>query len=147
MSREKYSQPQDMTDFAGLRVICYLTKDKKNVAGFLEDNFKVIKKEDKSLDLSSNRLGYNAIHLDAMLKYDRASLPEHENYKGLRFEIQITTILQHTYAEISHNLIYKTGDVLPDEIQRQIELTSAKLECVDKDYERIMNDIENHTRL
>ena len=69
MSREKYSQPQDMTDFAGLRVICYLTKDKKNVAGFLEDNFKVIKKEDKSLDLSSNRLGYNAIHLDAMLKY------------------------------------------------------------------------------
>ena len=74
-------------------------------------------------------------------------MPEHENYKGLRFEIQITTILQHTYAEISHNLIYKTGDVLPDEIQRQIELTSAKLECVDKDYERIMNDIENHTRL
>jgi|SRR5215207_3029003 len=54
-----------------LRVICYLRQDKEIVAGLLKDNFKVIKREDKSLDLGPDKVGYNAIHLDAMLKDDR----------------------------------------------------------------------------
>jgi ppGpp synthetase/RelA/SpoT-type nucleotidyltranferase len=57
-----------MTDFAALRVICYLRQDKEIIAGLLRDNFKVIKREDKSLDLGVDKMGYNAIHLDAMLK-------------------------------------------------------------------------------
>lgn len=69
-------------------------------------NFNVIKREDKSLDRGVDEIGYNAIHLDAMLKEDRANLPEHQRYKHLKFEIQITTILQHTYAEIEHDLLY-----------------------------------------
>jgi len=67
----KYAQPEDMTDLAALRVICYLRQDKEIVAGLLKDNFKVIKREDKSLDLGPDKVGYNAIHLDAMLKDDR----------------------------------------------------------------------------
>jgi putative GTP pyrophosphokinase len=72
-----------MTDFAALRVICYLNQDKEIVAGLLQDNFGVIKKEDKSLNLGVDKMGYNAIHLDAMLKNDRASLPEHERYNKI----------------------------------------------------------------
>jgi ppGpp synthetase/RelA/SpoT-type nucleotidyltranferase len=144
--RKKYVRPEDMTDFAALRVICYLNQDKEIVAGLLQDNFGVMKKEDKSLNLGVDKMGYNAIHLDAMLKNDRDSLPEHERYKNLKFEIQVTTMLQHTYAEIEHDLIYKTGNVLPEKIQRQINRTSTELEGLDDEFEQIMNDIDNHIK-
>jgi putative GTP pyrophosphokinase len=143
---KKYVQPEEIKDFAALRVICYLRQDKEIVAGLLEDNFRVMKRDDKSLDLGVDKIGYNSIHLDAMLKNDRASLAEHELYKDLKFEIQITTILQHTYAEIEHDLIYKTGNVLPEKIQRSINTTSAELESLDEKFERIMNDIDTHNK-
>jgi hypothetical protein len=50
-----------MTDFAALRVICYLRQDKEIVAGLLHDNFNVIKREDKSLDGGVDKIGYNPI--------------------------------------------------------------------------------------
>src|SRR5688572_7087014 len=65
---KKYSHPQDMTDFAGLRVICYLKRDIQVVTSLLEDNFDIIRKEDKLAELGIDRVGYNAIHLDATLK-------------------------------------------------------------------------------
>ena len=141
---KNFAQPEDMTDFAGLRVICYLRQDKEIVAGLLHDNFKVTKREDKSLDLGPDKIGYNAIHLDAMFRDDRASLPEHQRYKGLKFEIQITTILQHVYAQIGHDLLYKPSSVLPYEIQDSINKTSAELEGLDEKFERIMWDVDDY---
>jgi putative GTP pyrophosphokinase len=146
IKNKKYDQPEDMTDFAALRVICYLRQDKKIVSGLLHDNFKVIKSEDKSLDLGPDKIGYNAIHLDAMFKEDRANLPEHQRYKGLKFEIQITTILQHIYAQIGHDLLYKPNNVLPYEIQDSINKTSAELEGLDEKFERIMWDVDDYRK-
>jgi ppGpp synthetase/RelA/SpoT-type nucleotidyltranferase len=143
---KKYAQPKDMTDFAALRVICYLRQDKEIVAGLLHDNFRVIKREDKSLDKGVDKIGYNAIHLDAMLKDDRATLPEHQRYKGLKFEIQITTILQHIYAQIGHDLLYKPNNVLPYEIQDSINKTSAELEGLDEKFERIMWNVDDYRK-
>jgi ppGpp synthetase/RelA/SpoT-type nucleotidyltranferase len=56
---KKYAQPEDMTDFAALRVICYLRQDKEIVAGLLQDNFRVIKRENKSLGV--DKIGYKMI--------------------------------------------------------------------------------------
>jgi ppGpp synthetase/RelA/SpoT-type nucleotidyltranferase len=144
IKNNKYAQPEDMTDFAALRVICYLRQDKEIVAGLLHDNFKVIKREDKSLDLGPGKIGYNAIHLDATLKDDRANLPEHQRYENLTFEIQVTTILQHVYAQIGHDLIYKPSNVLPFEIQDSINKTSAELEGLDEKFEQIMWDVDKY---
>lgn len=143
--RKDYPHPKEMIDFAGLRVICYLIQDKEIISGLLQDNFKIEKREDKSLNLGI-KIGYNAIHLDAMLKDDRSSLPEYNIYKELKFEIQITTILQHTYSEIEHDLLYKSGIVLPVRIQRSIRNTSADLETLDERFEQIMKDIDNHNQ-
>lgn len=144
IAAKKYALPEEMIDFAALRVICYLNKDKEIVVGLLEDNFNVIKKEDKSLGLGVDKMGYNAIHLDARLKDDRAELPEHEYCKGLNFEIQVTTILQHTYAEIAHDLIYKKGNVLPEKIERSIKTLEPQLENLDEKIERIVDDVDRH---
>ena len=141
---KKYSHPQDMTDFAGLRVICYLKRDIQVVTALLEDNFDIIKKEDKLAELGIDRVGYNAIHLDATLKKDRISLPEYDRFAGLNFEIQIVTVLQHAYAEIEHDLVYKSGDVLPESILRQIRLMSGELENADQIFENIIKEVDEH---
>jgi putative GTP pyrophosphokinase len=147
LAKKKYSHPEEMIDFAGLRVIYYLLRDKKIISGLLEDNFHVLDKEDKSLKIGVDKMGYNAIHLDAMLAEDRSNLPEYQYLKGLKFEIQITTILQHTYSEIEHDLIYKnTGSVLPNEIERSIKNISSMLEGLDYQFEFIMDKIDNHKK-
>jgi ppGpp synthetase/RelA/SpoT-type nucleotidyltranferase len=143
---KNYSHPKEMIDFAGLRVICYLVQDKAIISGLLKDNFKIEKEEDKSLNLGVGKIGYNAIHLDALLKDDRSILPEYNFYKDLKFEIQITTVLQHTYAEIEHDLLYKSGIILPENIENSIKKTSVDLETLDERFEEIMKDIDNHIR-
>ena len=77
-----------MTDFAGLRIVCYLLSEAEIVSGMVQDNFEVLKREDKTN-------GYKSIHLDATLKQDRTLLPEYEQFVGLKFEIQVATIIQH----------------------------------------------------
>lgn len=140
----RYAHPQNMTDFAGLRIICYLKRDVQLVTGLLEDNFDIIKKEDKLSELGIDRVGYNAIHLDATLKKDRISLPEYDRFAGLNFEIQVVTVLQHAYAEIERDLIYKSGDVLPEAIIRQIRLMSGELETADQMFENIIKEVDEH---
>lgn len=117
MRRKQYANPEDMTDFAGLRVICYLLTDREIISGMLQDNFEVVKRESKSN-------GYNAIHLDASLKHDRIVLPEYEHLAGVKFEIQIVTILQHSWAEIEHDRRYKRDDILPPHIDQNFNSIS-----------------------
>ena len=141
---KRYAHPQDMTDFAALRVICYLKRDIQVVTGLLEDNFDIIKKEDKLSELGIDRVGYNAVHLDAALKNNRISLPEYDRFARLNFEIQIVTVLQHAYAEIEYDLVYKSGDVLPESIVRQIRLMSGALENADQVFENIIKEVDEH---
>ena len=58
------------------------------------------------------------------------------------FEIQIRTILQHTWAEIEHDRNYKFHGVLPIELKRRFNILSGVLELVDKEFNDIANQID-----
>jgi archaellum component FlaC len=62
------------------------------------------------------------------------------------FEIQIRTILQHTWAEIEHDKNYKYSGVLPDEIERRLNLLSAVLESADNEFNTISQEIDNYKK-
>jgi len=49
---------------------------------------------------------YFAIHYLVSLKPDRLALPEYSRFQGLRCEIQIQTILDHAWAETTHDIVY-----------------------------------------
>jgi hypothetical protein len=51
---------------------------------------------------------YQAIHYTVYLSAQRTALPEFAKFKGMRCEIQIQTILNHAWAETSHDILYKT---------------------------------------
>ena len=65
------------------------------------------------------RFGYQSVHYLVALKEDRTSLSEYLQYKGLIAEIQVRTILQHAWAEIEHDIQYKSSETIPQPIRRR----------------------------
>jgi ppGpp synthetase/RelA/SpoT-type nucleotidyltranferase len=101
----------DRRDLAGARLIFYTNTD---VDRFLRsrlilDNFKI---EEDSTKIhhptpESKDSKYRAIHYTVRLREDRTKLPEYARFAGFRCEIQIQTILEHAWAETSHDIVYK----------------------------------------
>ena len=93
---------KDIDDLAGCRIIFYLNDSIERVIGYLQKEFKVVKRNSKYSDD-----GYNAFHLIIQLKKDRLNLNEYKRFVDLKCEIQLTTVLFHAWAEIEHDIIYK----------------------------------------
>ena len=49
---------------------------------------------------------YFAIHYLVSLNKERLGLPEYRRYQGLRCEVQIQTVLNHAWAETTHDIVY-----------------------------------------
>lgn len=101
----------DRRDLAGARLIFYTNTD---VDRFLRsrlilDNFEI--EEDSTKihhpTLENKDSKYRAIHYTVRLREDRTKLPEYARFADLRCEIQIQTILEHSWAETSHDIVYK----------------------------------------
>ncbi len=141
----KYSNPQEqITDLAGIRIICYVESDIEKICKVIEENFDIDDENsgDKSKLLGTDRVGYKSIHYVAKLNRARLVLPEYQSFSNSKFEIQIRTILQHAWAEIEHDRNYKFSGELPHEIQRRFKLVAGILELADKEFNRIASDID-----
>ena len=61
-------------------------------------------------------------------------------FRGLKCEIQVRTILQHAWAEIEHNIVYKTTDEIPFELQRKFASLAGLLEVADREFEMLRRE-------
>jgi len=101
-------------DLAGCRLIFYTNNDinKFLSSRLIVDNFNVDFDESnfhQPIDEQDKR--YVATHYVVSLSDERLSLPEYAKFKGLRCEIQIQSILNHAWAETSHDIIYKSPNL------------------------------------
>ena len=146
---EDYKDPfLEITDYIGLRVICYITSDVEKVCKIIEREFDIDKARsvNKTSGLGIDRVGYESVHYIAKLKADRASLPEYIFMKDYVFEVQIRTILQHTWAEIEHDRNYKFSGIIPDSIKRRFNILSGTLELVDREFDRLAAEIDKYKK-
>lgn len=104
-------------DLAGCRIIFYYNDDVSMFlkSGLIPDNFKVHWDKSKihgpkDTVLSANDY-YTAHHYIIELNDNRSNLSEYARFKGLKCEIQIQTVLNHSWAETAHNITYKKPDV------------------------------------
>ena len=123
----------DVTDLLGCRIICYFSDDVDRIVRALAEIFDLDRKNsiDKRKALSANQFGYMAVHLICSLKPE-AGLPE--SYTACRFEIQIKTVLQHVWAEIEHDLGYKSEFGIPDERRRRLSMSASLMELADREF-------------
>lgn len=140
----RYQQLSDLTDILGARVICYFTDDVDRVGKLVEQAFVVDweNSTDKRALLREDSFGYLSLHYIC-------SLPENAGYPselcGLKFEIQIRTILQHTWAAINHDLGYKSEFGVPRVFARALFRISGLLELADDEFVRVRDGIHAYS--
>lgn len=143
----KYNSLRDVTDLIGLRVITYYDDEVDAVASLIEKEFSVdeLNSIDKRKAHGPDRFGYMSLHYIASLGAGRCAFPEYRDFSGMKFEIQVRTLLQHAWAEIEHDLGYKSDKEIPFEFRRKFSRVASFLEEADDAFVRIRNGIESYS--
>jgi ppGpp synthetase/RelA/SpoT-type nucleotidyltranferase len=140
--RPKYPDPlRDITDLAGVRVITFFPRAIEDVERAIRSEFEVVEKDDKGDALDrEERFGYDSVHFLVRLR-PASGTPEHRaRYAGLTGEIQVRTILQHAWAEIEHDIRYKSPEAAPASIRRRFNSLAGMLEIADREFQAILDD-------
>ncbi|MGD0699451.1 MAG: hypothetical protein ABSA02_06170 [Trebonia sp.] len=133
-------------DMLGIRIITYFRDEVDAVARVIEREFVIDEAHsaDKRMALDPDRFGYLSMHFVAQLNRDRVALAEYRQYDGIKFEIQIRSILQHAWAEIEHDLGYKSKEAVPRGIKRRFSRLAGLLEIADDEFVGIRNELAAH---
>ncbi|MBZ9751968.1 GTP pyrophosphokinase family protein [Deinococcus sp. HMF7604] len=129
----RYGALADVTDLVAARVITYFESDVGLVARLLEEHHTI--DWDNSMDKSKmhdpDRFGYLGVHYVVEVTPQTPGLAA---FAGLKFEVQIRSILQHAWAEIEHDLGYKNREAIPREVQRRFYRLAGLLEMADEEF-------------
>ena len=68
---------------------------------------------------------------------------ELKSFENMRFEIQVRTILQHAWAEIEHDDLYKNPGQIPSSLRRRFFLVSNVLESADNELNELHKKLKN----
>lgn len=134
-----------LTDMIGIRVICAFLEDLDEVEKQISTSFTVREVEKKGAEQSFREFGYESVHV--LIDIPEDCLPtEHTDLplpKGLVCEIQIRTILQDAWAEVEHELIYKSEfNPFDKPLRRKLASINASLSLADTIFQEI-RDYQN----
>lgn len=141
----KYGDPlQEITDLAAVRVITFFPRTITEADSSIREQFRVIQLIDHTRLLEQGeKFGYKSVHYLIELKGDRTRLPEYERFAGLVAEVQVRTVLQHAWAEIEHDIQYKSTVTIPTETRRRFVALAGMLEIADREFQGIQDsDLE-----
>lgn len=141
---DKYHSLSDLTDIMGARVICFFADDVDRVGKLVEALFEIDWENsvDKRALIQADSFGYLSLHYIC-------SIPQGTGYPdeicNKKFEIQVRTILQHTWASIHHDRGYKSEFGIPRMAARQYARIAGLLEIADDEFVRVRDDVLAYT--
>jgi putative GTP pyrophosphokinase len=137
----KYRDPlKEVTDLSATRVITFFPRTIELIDQMLREEFEILERSDKSIDLlEEERFGYQSVHYLVRLNRARSSLPEYRRFDGATTEVQVRTILQHAWAEIEHDIQYKSSAAIPRDIRRRFMALAGMLELADREFQAIQD--------
>jgi hypothetical protein len=135
---------------AGVRVITHFPGTLTDVDRLLTEEFDVVERSNKGLALiEEERFGYQSIHYLLRIKGERTRLAEYKPFADTVVEVQVRTILQHAWAEIEHDIQYKSSNTIPSEIRRRFMALAGMLEIADREFQAIQDadkELEDHAK-
>lgn len=140
---KEYGQLTEVTDLAGLRVITYFAEDVDKVAAVIDAEFMVdwANSDDRREVEDPERFGYTSLHYVCSFSEDRAKLTDFKRFDGLLLEVQVRSFLQHGWAEIHHDLGYKTEEAIPAILRRRFARLAGLLELADDEFGAIRSEL------
>ncbi|WP_122415328.1 GTP pyrophosphokinase [Pseudomonas viridiflava] len=147
-AKQRYNALEEVTDLAGARIITHFSDDVDVVASMVEAEFKIDRANsiDKRAALDPDRFGYLSLHYVVSLKREREKLQEYSAFKGMKIEIQIRSILQHTWAEIEHDIGYKSSVEVPRATRRKFSRMAGLLELADQEFVSIRSELQRYEK-
>ncbi len=146
----KYKDPvHQLTDLAGARVITTNLEEVKKVCRFIEETFEVDWHNtlDVRTRLKSTEFGYLSMHYVIQVKKDDRKvlgINVPRSIGARKAEIQVRTLLQHAWAAVSHDRIYKGDFKVTGIWERELAKTAALLENSDNAFSKLINGLDNY---
>lgn len=164
--RDKYVDPiNQFTDLCGGRIIVQSKDQIKPVCDYILEHFEIdeANSEDVIGRLRAGEFGYLSVHyivsLKAGVSYDGIVVPEvllarrgekEANETGIpqgpkyKAEVQVRTLLQHAWADLVHDNLYKSDFKAPRHLEREAGRIAALLEDSDDSFLRLLNGVGSY---
>ncbi len=128
---------ENLTDIAGIRIICSFREDIYLLADCLleQDDVFLIQKKDYIANPKPN--GYRSLHLII----ETPIFLEHHK-KMMKVEVQLRTIAMDFWASLEHKLKYKK-DIVSDKLTTSLKQCADESAALDLKMDRIRKEIEN----
>lgn len=146
LRKDKYNENSEITDLAGVRIITYSKKDVSLISEIIKKSFEIDESNsiDKTRGLGKDKVGYRGDHYVVLLGDERARMPENRKFNGLKCEIQVTSLIAHTWAEITHEKGYKFEGELPGDLERRKNLLAGILELADLEMDAYVEAFDSY---
>jgi putative GTP pyrophosphokinase len=129
-----------LSDFIGIRVVCFYLEDVKKIRKEFGKYFRELSSTDKAvmLETTDDKFGYKSLHLDLVLKRNN-KIRDYKKYGSIQIEVQIRTVIQDAWSILDHKIKYKKS--IPQYLKRRINRLSALFEIADDEFLRIKEEI------
>ena len=146
VKRKNYSNLAEITDLCGIRIITYFSDDVDKIAELISQEFEVDLENtiDKRKSEDPTNFGYVSLHYVVGLREENTSPTLYGRFKNIKLEIQIRTVMQHAWAEIEHDLGYKSKEDIPDQYRRQFSRLAGLIELADDNFLQLKNNINSY---
>ena len=146
----------EFTDLCGARVIALTKSHSDAICDFIEENFDIdwpncVNAIER---LRPTEFGYLSRHYIISLRPGVFSTTKKGTKipktlyptKGcpMKAEVQVRTILEHAFADVTHDLCYKSSFQVPDKWLRQVAGVAAALETTSNEMEDIVAGIQDY---
>ncbi|MBI9102319.1 MAG: tetratricopeptide repeat protein [Spirochaetales bacterium] len=119
-----------ITDIMGIRIVCPFLEEVKTASALLEKLFYVDEVDVKGADYPYQFFGYESVHY-------LIRVPGESDSGGI-CEVQVRTILQEAWAEVEHELVYKSDfSPLDEPLKRKLAALNANLTLSDIMFQEI----------
>jgi len=135
---------ESLPDKLGVRCVVRYFSEVERVITISKGVFTCSDPDRKLIELAEDRVGYSSTHIDVRLRPgDSAEVFYPPAQYGA--ELQIRTLGQHLWAEMSHDAVYKNDEtlaVLPSGLKRRVNLMAGLIEVADGEFDRINEVLE-----
>jgi putative GTP pyrophosphokinase len=125
-----------MTDVVAMRIVCPFLGDVAAALRTLREQFDIHELDRKGAEFTVREFGYESVHCLLTVPQD---LCESFHLGGnVECEVQVRTILQDAWAEVEHELVYKSDFAPFDEaVRRKLAALNANLSLSDITFQEI----------
>ena len=131
---------QLLRDLIGVRVITTFASGVDEAAGRLESMFETVDRKDKRGLLDVSEFGYRSVHLIVRMSPSEIG-PVAELLRSQFVEVQVRSVVEHAWAEVEHDLRYKSGVKMPGSLGRRFAALAGALELVDREFDSLQHDL------